>query len=186
MRLIKYLCIGFGCCAKPVVYKYAFTSTPGRTPLWPTCTYTNDLLTLKWDHPDQDAPPKEYQIQYEPLEDEDPDPIPVHENQEVYPKSISLKGNIKEKRIDKLMPGMKYCFRLRAQNLAGWGLWSSPTIGLAPNFPLEIGYTGEIVRVQIPCNGLYAITARGAKAADGESCKGGRGAIVEAKFYLNK
>ena len=59
-------------------------------------------------------------------------------------------------------------------------------IALFPEFPLHIGYTGFIVNLYIPCDGLYCITARGAKAADGETRKGGRGAIVEAKFLLNK
>lgn len=131
-------------------------------------------------------PPKEYTIQYEPLEDDDPDPFTVHECRQKYPKTLPVKGHLEEQKIDTIMPGRKYCFRLRAQNLAGWGLWSSPIVSQASSFPLEIEHSGEIVKVQIPCNGLYAITAQGAKAADGESCKGGRGAIIEAKFYLNK
>ncbi len=152
----------------------------------PTCVSRNGLLTLKWEHSDPEAPPKEYAIQYEPLEGDDPDPFTVHESRQVYPQTVHVRGHLQEKNIDSIMPGKKYCFRLRAQNLAGWGMWSLPIVSLASNFPLEIGFTGEIVNVQIPCDGLYAITARGAKAADGESCKGGRGGIIEAKFYLNK
>ena len=84
------------------------------------------------------------------------------------------------------MVGKKYSIRLRSLNIAGWGVWSHQVIAQFPEFPLNIGYSGSIVNVVIPYDGRYRITARGAKAADGETRKGGRGAIVEAKFLLNK
>ena len=59
-------------------------------------------------------------------------------------------------------------------------------VGEVPEFPLQISYTGSIVEVEIPSKGLYCLTAGGAKAADGNTRKGGHGAIIEAKFYLNK
>eukprot|EP01092_Planopodium_desertum_P002966 TRINITY_DN1505_c1_g1_i1.p1 TRINITY_DN1505_c1_g1~~TRINITY_DN1505_c1_g1_i1.p1 ORF type:complete len:594 (-),score=153.05 TRINITY_DN1505_c1_g1_i1:52-1833(-) len=38
----------------------------------------------------------------------------------------------------------------------------------------------------IPANGFYRFTAKGAKAEDGASKKGGTGAIIEASFFLKK
>jgi len=70
--------------------------------------------------------------------------------------------------------------------MAGWGIWSMPVICHYPSPPITIEYTGEIVEFVVPDNGLYCITAQGAKAADGETRKGGRGAIIEAKFLLNR
>ena len=160
-------------------------SSSGKSPIRPTCMTSNGLLVLKWEPPSDSSSTKEYEIQYEPVEDDTTDPSTISTNRENYPQSIVVKGAFTEKTIDDIMPGKKYCFRVRSQNQAGWGIWSSPIVGRLPNFPIEIGYTGEIVKLQIPCDGLYCITARGAKAADGESCEGGRGAIVEAKFYLN-
>jgi len=45
----------------------------------------------------------------------------------------------------------------------------------------------EVVRTYvIPANGYYRFTAKGAKAEDGASKKGGTGAIIEATFFLRK
>lgn len=162
----------------------------GKMPLRLSCSVENGMLVLSWEQSeDEDA--KEYEIRYEPAEEEEQDPMSVlskeyveHKNR--YPCSIPVQSSISRRMIDDLMPGKKYCFRVRALNIAGWGIWSYPKIGSMPNFPLMIGYTGRIVHIEIPFTGLYQITAIGAKAADGDTRKGGRGAIIEAKFYLTK
>ena len=159
----------------------------GRMPSRLSCTVENGMLMLSWEQGDGDA--KEYEIRFEPAEEEEVDPITMiskeyTEYKNRYP--CSLRSNVGKKMIDDIMPGKKYRFHVRALNIAGWGIWSYPTIGSMPNFPLKVGYTGKIVHVELPFTGLYQITLTGAKAADGDTRKGGRGAIVEAKFYLNK
>eukprot|EP00898_Chlorokybus_atmophyticus_P003444 jgi/Chlat1/40/ChrspC234757S00921 len=47
-------------------------------------------------------------------------------------------------------------------------------------------HCGHIEEFTVPYNGLYRITARGAKAADGEHRRGGRGAIISGCFRLKK
>ena len=153
------------------------------------CSIENGMLVLSWEQNDEDS--KEYEIRYEPAEEEEVDPISVISKEYIeyknrYPCSMPVRSSVSRKMIDDLMPGKKYCFRVRALNIAGWGVWSYPKIGSMPSFPLTIGFTGKIVHIELPSSGLYLITAVGAKAADGDTRKGGRGAIVEAKFYLNK
>lgn len=144
------------------------------------------LLHISWEQNDPDV--KEYEVSYEPFDEEDADPIAIitSDYKRDFPRSIKQKGNCREKRIDEIMVGMKYLFRIRALNIAGWGVWSYPVIGKLDDFPLEIGYTGEVVAVEIPKDGLYSIVGYGAKAADGTTRKGGRGAIIGAKFQLKR
>lgn len=139
---------------------------------------------LKWEKPDQ--PVIEYEIQCESVGEPNIDRTPSPIGFQHFPKSISVPGRYTEKRIDGLVPSEKYCFRIRSKSTAGWGIWSYPIVAEFPDFPLVVEYTGEIVEIVIPCDGLYLITAKGAKAADGETRKGGKGAIIEAKFYLSK
>lgn len=161
----------------------------GGVPYRLQCTMESGLLKVSWEQNDPEA--KEHEIRYEPVEEEDTDPISMvttaySKYKHDFPRSLRVPGNICEKRVDDIMPGKKYVFRVRALNAAGWGVWSSPVVGMLTTFPLEVGYTGQIVEIEIPFNGMYAITARGAKAADGDTRKGGRGGIIESKFYLNK
>ena len=141
-------------------------------------------MCLSWGKPD-DPTVRQYEIEYDLLdrESEIGTKSPV---ENAMPVSVKVKATSLEKTIDKLIPGKKYNFRIRSLNTAGWGRWSAATTCLYPPFPLTIDYTGEIVEVVIPADGLYCITACGAKAADGNTKKGGRGAIIEAKFLLNK
>ena len=162
----------------------------GKMPSSLSCSVENGMLTLSWE---QSEDTKEYEIRYEPAEEEGEviDPLiglskEYMEYKGRYPCSVPVRSNTSRKMIDDIMPGKKYCFRVRAFNIAGWGIWSYPKIGSMPNFPLTVGYTGEIIHIELPFTGLYQITAIGAKAADGDSRSGGRGAIIEAKFYLNK
>lgn len=150
-------------------------------------TFVRDgLLYLSWEPSDQTV--KEFEISFEPFDENDAGytAIITSEYKRDFPRSIKQKGSCTEKLIDDIIIGMKYLFRVRALNVAGWGVWSYPAIGKLDNFPLEIGYTGEIVTLVIPLDGLYSIVAYGAKAADGNTRRGGRGAIIGAKFQLNK
>lgn len=161
----------------------------GKMPSRLSCSTESGMLVLSWELSDEDA--KEYQVRYEPAKEEEMDPISVlskeyTEYRNRYPCSIPVCSSENKLMIDNLMPGKKYRFRVRALNIAGWGIWSYPKIGSMPDFPLTIGFTGKIVHIELPSSGLYQITATGAKAEDGDIGKGGRGAIVEAKFYLNK
>jgi len=147
------------------------------------------LLFLKWEQADTEA--KEYEIRYEPV-DEETDPFTMvtgdySKYKHEFPRSINgISASSTQMVISKIMPQMKYCFRIRALNIAGWGIWSKPVVGAMPGFPLNIEYSGEIVEIEMPYTGLYTITARGAKAADGDARKGGRGGIIEATFSLEK
>lgn len=142
-------------------------------------------LYVSWEQSDPEV--KEYEVSYEPFnQDADPISFVTSEDKNSYPRFITQKGASNEIRIDDVIVGMKYLFRVRALNLAGWGVWSYPVVGCVDRFPLEIGYTGEIVGIRIPQDGMYSIVAYGAKASDGKTRKGGRGAIIGAKFQLNK
>lgn len=150
-------------------------------------TFVRDgLLYISWEQSDPEV--KEYEISYEPFDEEvaNPTDLVTSDYRRSPPHSVRHKGGLKEKRIDEIIIGMRYLFRVRALNLAGWGVWSHPIIGKLDGLPLQIGYTGEIVEIVIPEDGNYYIEVYGAKAADGTTRKGGRGAIVGAKFQLKR
>lgn len=146
----------------------------------------NGLLYISWES--SDANVMEYEISFEPFEGNDTDPTDIitSSGHSDFPRSVKVKGTFTETLIDDVMVNMRYLFRVRALNVAGWGVWSNPVVGKTGNFPLEIGYTGKIVELELPKDGVYSIVAYGAKAADGNCKNGGRGAIISAKFELNK
>ncbi len=158
----------------------------GRMPSRLKSLTRNGLLYLSWEQSDVEV--EGYEITYQPFEEKDADPVAVITNdyKKKYPFFLKMKGDCTEKLIDGIVIGTNYMFRVRAINVAGWGVWSHPIIGKLGGFPLEIGYTGEIVEIEIPLDGLYSIIAYGAKACDGATKKGGKGAIVGAKFQLKK
>ena len=163
----------------------------GSMPARLTCDTDNDggFLMLKWEQPDPSV--REYEIQCEPMEEKDADPLVMAsasyaEYRQQIQTPVKIRSDSSQWRLDGLMVGKKYSIRMRSLNIAGWGVWSHQVISQFPDFPLKIGYSGSIVKLVIPYDGMYCITAQGAKAADGETRKGGRGAIVEAKFLLNK
>jgi len=158
----------------------------GKTPMQFQCSVRGGLLYVCWDQSNDDV--MEYEISYEPLEEKDSDPVSIVTSnyKRDFPRSVKQKGDQSEKLIHDITPGKKYLFRIRALNVAGWGVWSLPALGHMGGFPLEIGYTGEIVNIEVPCDGEYSILACGAKAADGMRKKGGRGAIIGANFKLKK
>ena len=145
----------------------------GATPSNVQCVTITGLLHLQWHLENQYTPVTEYELEYEA----------VNYNSGV--QCITLNPDQCMTRVDMLCPGYSYCFRLRSRNMAGFGVWSHPVIGKMPNFPLEISCSGEFVKIQIPCEGNYRITVRGAKAADGQMHTGGRGAIISATFFLD-
>ena len=148
------------------------------------------LLLLKWERTDIEA--AQYEIRYEPVEEEGTDPMSLvtgeySKYKHNFPRSIAaIPASATQKIVSGIMPQKKYCFRIRSLNIAGWGIWSRPVVGSMPGFPLNIEYMGEIVEVEIPFDGLFQIIARGAKAADGDVRKGGRGGIIEATFHLKR
>lgn len=151
----------------------------GKQPLHLQVRFDRGLISVSWEKADEQTV-SEYEIQCDLMEKvSDVDP-------KSKPRSVKCKGTATQQWIDKLIPGNKYSFRIRSLNMAGWGIWSMPVACHYPSLPITIEYTGEIVEFVVPANGLYCITAQGAKAADGETRKGGRGAIIEAKFLLNK
>ena len=114
------------------------------------------VVRLTWGKLD-DPTIREFEIEYEVVDRESDTGTksPVESS----PISVKVKSTIMEKTIDKLVPGKKYNFRIRSLNAAGWGRWSQLTTCLYPPFPLTVQYTGEIVEVAIPTDGLYCITA---------------------------
>ncbi len=126
-----------------------------------------------------------------------------------------------------LEPNTAYTFRVRAQYSNGLGPWSQPRVcatlpetvagrrgkchtasapvlkaGLARR-AVEFTFTGGMQTFVIPTSGVYRIVACGAKAADGQSSRGGRcrrrsrgpcasrrwslrGAIIAGDFVLRK
>lgn len=159
----------------------------GKVPLRLQTEIECGLLVLKWEQVESDC--QEYEIRYDPVNDTSTNPLAIGypSSQHDFPRYIKgISVTTSRKIVSGIIPNMKYCFRIRSLNIAGWGIWSAPVVGAMKGFPLEIGYTGEIVEIEIPTEGLYSITARGAKAADGNVRKGGRGGIIEATFYLHK
>eukprot|EP00731_Ephydatia_muelleri_P035651 Em0145g3a len=150
-----------------------------------TCCHDKGLLLLKWQAPESSGGGiKQYQIEYESVEQ----PLDLHTIKDgPAVMSVEVEADATQKRLDGTIPGVKYSFRIRSKNIAGWGCWSSPIETVFQNLPLEIGYTGEIVKLVIPKDGSYLIVAKGASAERGEKrCLGGRGAIISAKFSLKR
>ncbi len=158
----------------------------GRMPTRLKCFMRGGLLYISWEQSDPEV--KESEVSYEPFNEESADPTAIITSgyERGPPRSIIQKGNKIETQIDDIVVGMKYLCRVRALNVAGWGVWSNPVIGKLNNFPLEVMYTGKIVQIELPYDGYYSILAYGAKSADGDTKKGGSGAIIGAKFKLEK
>ena len=137
----------------------------------------NGLLKLTWAINNTDHPVTEYEIEYQT--------VPVLFDSDG-PSYVKCNGNAFQRNMNCLCPGYTYTFRMRSAIFSGWGMWTKPFVGKYDDFPCTISHTGTIVQVKIPDTGRYQITAKGAKAADGKYCNGGRGAIVSAVFTLQK
>lgn len=130
----------------------------------------------------------QYEVQYEHIPDERP-PSPNNSGPiEPLPQSlvVAKSGKAQAHIMNDLVPGYRYLFRVRSRSIAGWGMWSQPITGRFEGFPVRVGFTGEKVSIRLPAGGEYRITAAGAKAADGDRCLGGRGAIMSGVFSFQK
>ena len=138
------------------------------------------LLQLKWSLPDDyhSHDVQQYEIEYCTVL-----PLSVKQSEVT---NVYCDGKFLTHFVNAICPGYTYQFRIRCSNISGWGMWSDAVIGYFENFPRTIGFTAKIVTIQIPSTGHYRVTAKGAKAADGNCFKGGRGAIISATFSLQK
>ena len=138
----------------------------------------NGLLRLNWDVQETEhVKIDKYEIEYELL------PLSLDSKG---PTSVFCNGQAFHYYVNPLRPGYTYTFRMRCSIYSGWGMWTTPFTAKYDDFPLTISYTRRIVQLKIPATGRYQITAKGAKAADGKHCRGGRGAIISAVFTLQE
>ena len=136
------------------------------------------LLQLTWSLPDDSEDVEEYEIEYSTW-------LPLSVKQADV-TAVKCDGKVLKQFVYAICPGYTYQFRIRCYSVSGWGMWSKSKYGKFEDFPCVIGYIAKIVTVQIPSTGHYRITAKGAKAADSDHFKGGRGAIISATFLLQK
>ncbi len=155
----------------------------GMAPSGFTWTNEHGMILLEWKLPDREV--LEFEIMCDLILN-DPDNHNEIVTNEPFPRIYLMDHSITKKHVDNLFPDMRYRFRIRSRDPSGWGWWSSSIVGCTPDFPLQIGFTGDIIKLPLPKDGLYSITAKGAKATDGDKKKGGRGAVMRAKFYLHK
>ena len=137
----------------------------------------NGLLKLMWDIEKTEYQPTEYEIEYQVM------PVLLDSEGPLY---VKCSGKLFQYNMYCLCPGYKYTFRMRSGIFSGWGMWTKPFIGEYDDFPCTLSHSGNIIQIKIPDTGSYQITAKGAKAADGKHCNGGRGAIISAVFTLHK
>ena len=150
--------------------------------------YSN-LLQLTWQIPHNATEVQCYEIEYENLPSTTESGLRgsrTHTDSlyDVEPQSIMIPGNVLASYIQDICPGYKYRFRIRSQNVAGWGMWSKSVVARCDSFPIWIKGTKRIHRIRIPSDGQYRLTAKGAKGADGKVHYGGRGAIISGTFSL--
>ena len=150
--------------------------------------YSN-LVQLKWQISPYANEVQCYEIEYENLPNTSETGLKGSRVQgdtyyNVDPQSIVIPGNVLVAYMQDLCPGYKYRFRIRSQNVAGWGMWSKSVIANCEPFPIWIKNTKRIHKLRIPSDGYYRLTAKGAKGADGKVHYGGRGAIICGTFSL--
>ena len=155
----------------------------GLAPSGFTWSNKHGMISVEWNLPNQEV--LEFEIMCDLILNDPDNPNTIVTN-EPFPRHFLVPGKTAYKHIDNLFPNMRYRFRIRSRDSSGWGWWSSSIVGRTPDFPLQVGYTGEIIKLPLPSDGLYYITAKGAKARDGDKKNGGRGAIMKAKFYLHR
>ena len=136
------------------------------------------LLQLKWSLSDKVEDVQEYEIEYGAILPLDVKHADVN--------TFGCYGKTRNCFVNAICPGYTYQFRIRSRSISGWGIWSQSIIGHFEDFPCTIRFISKIVTIQIPSTGYFRIIAKGAKAADSEYFKGGRGAIISATFLLKK
>ena len=142
--------------------------------------HSSGLLQLVWSLSDDCEIIQMYEVEYSTWL-----PLSVKQAESVV-TTVKCDGEALDHFVNAICPGYTYQFRIRSSSLSGWGMWSRSSLGKFNDFPCTIGFTSKIVTIQIPSTGQYTITAKGAKAADGNHFKGGRGAIISATFLLQE
>ena len=150
--------------------------------------YSN-LLQIKWQLPHYASEVQCYEIEYENLPNTNETGLKTSQAQssmyhDAEPQSVVVPGNVLASYIQDICPGYKYRFRIRSQNVAGWGMWSKSVVAKCDSFPIWIKGMRRIHRIRVPIDGYYRLTAKGAKGADGKVHYGGRGAIISGTFFL--
>ena len=141
-----------------------------------TATMHRGFLQLKWDLKDKWFDVLQYEIEYVMSM--------VSLGQQI--SSVFCDGKTFTLYVNGLYPGYTYRFRIRSKIISGWSMWSKPIVGTFTDFPCHFSFVSKIVSIKVPSSGQYRITAKGAKAADGETRKGGQGAIISATFMLQQ
>ncbi len=147
------------------------------------------LLSLSWET-GVDCEAKHFEIEFEQL-DKDISSVLKHSQDQLKfsqkePQYQKVPGTELKTYVDFLCPGYTYKFKVHSQNDAGWGMWSESVTSKCSDFPVTFEYTKRIHRICIPLSAHYCITARGAKAADGQKRTGGKGAIISTTFSLKQ
>ena len=147
-----------------------------------TDMHPSGLLELTWSLPNDSNNVQQYEIEYSVI-------LPLTARRTAADVTrVDCDGKSLSYFVNAICPGYTYHFRIRSRidDVSGWGTWSNTVVGRFNDFPCTIGFTAKIVTIQIPTTGQYRITAKGAKAADGEHYRGGQGAIISATFLLQK
>ena len=153
--------------------------TPTDLTVLPSSSHCN-LLKLQWGVPQGSDVPLEFQVDCQNLSAA-PCPSPYND---AALKLLNVSGNSLTCYVDDFIPGCKYRFRIRSRNKASWGIWSPATADACRDFPIKFYYTKVVHKMLLPEDGLYHITAKGAKGGNAGKCCGGQGAIVSATFEL--
>ncbi len=143
----------------------------------------NNILSLSWET-GKNCEAKHFQIEFEQFDKYLS--IVSKRFSQTEPQFQKVPGTELKTYVDFLCPGYTYRFKVRSQNDAGWGMWSESVKAKCVDFPVMFEYTKRIHRICIPMSAHYRITVQGAKAADGQSRTGGKGAIVSATFSLKQ
>ncbi len=164
----------------------------GQTPtdLYAEPTHNkNNLLSLSWET-SKDCEAKNFEIEFEQLDKDLSAVLKRSHDQYKFsqkePQYQKVPGTELKTYVDFLCPGYTYKFKVHSQNDAGWGMWSKSVTAKCIDFPVKFEYTKRIHRICIPLSAHYRITARGAKAADGQNRTGGKGAIISSTFSLKQ
>lgn len=149
----------------------------------------NNLLSLSWET-GKDCEAKHFEIEFKQL-DKDLGAVlkrshDQHKFSQTEPQYQKVAGTELKTYVDFLCPGYTYKFKVHSQNDAGWGMWSESVTAKCVDFPVKFEYTKRVHRICIPLSAHYRITARGAKAADGQNRTGGKGAIISGTFSLKQ
>ena len=145
-----------------------------------TDMHASGLLQLTWSLPNDSDDVQQYEIEYST--------IFTLMAKKTNVTRVYCDGKSLSYFVNAICPGYTYQFRIRSciDDVYVWGTWSNTVVGQFSNFPCTIGFIAKIVTIRILTTGQYGITAKGAKAADGQRFKGGFSAIISATFLLQQ